>query len=72
MSIADAMATNGMKEAGFEYINLDGEPLSVAAITISVSNVAMFKYMKIVGLVTETLMETLSQIWTDFQSRNNT
>ena len=25
MSIADAMASNGMKEAGYEYINLDGE-----------------------------------------------
>lgn len=25
MSIADAMATNGMKEVGYEYINLDGE-----------------------------------------------
>ena len=24
MSIADAMATNGMKELGYEYINLDG------------------------------------------------
>lgn len=24
MSIADTMATNGMKEAGYEYINLDG------------------------------------------------
>jgi len=24
MSVADAMATNGMKELGFEYINLDG------------------------------------------------
>ena len=27
MSIADAMASNGMKELGYEYINLDGEPL---------------------------------------------
>lgn len=25
MSIADAMASNGMKEAGYEYINLDGK-----------------------------------------------
>lgn len=25
MSIADAMATNGMKELGYEYINMDGE-----------------------------------------------
>ena len=25
MSIADAMATNGMKELGYEYINFDGE-----------------------------------------------
>ena len=25
MSIADAMASNGMKELGYEYINLDGE-----------------------------------------------
>ena len=25
MSIADAMATNGMKEAGYEYINFDGK-----------------------------------------------
>ena len=25
MAIADAMATNGMKEAGYEYINMDGE-----------------------------------------------
>ena len=24
MSIADAMETNGMKDAGYEYINLDG------------------------------------------------
>ena len=24
MSVADAMATNGMKEIGYEYINLDG------------------------------------------------
>lgn len=24
MSIADAMASNGMKDAGYEYINLDG------------------------------------------------
>lgn len=24
MSIADTMATNGMKEVGYEYINLDG------------------------------------------------
>ena len=24
MSIADAMATNGMKQVGYEYINLDG------------------------------------------------
>ena len=26
MSIADAMATNGMKEMGYEYINFDGKP----------------------------------------------
>ena len=25
MSIADAMATNGMKELGYEYINFDGK-----------------------------------------------
>ena len=25
MSIADAMAENGMKDLGYEYINLDGE-----------------------------------------------
>ena len=25
MSIADAMASNGMKEAGYEYINMDGK-----------------------------------------------
>ena len=25
MSIADAMATNGMKEMGYEYINFDGK-----------------------------------------------
>ena len=25
MSIADAMASNGMKEAGYEYINFDGK-----------------------------------------------
>ena len=24
MEVADAMATNGMKELGYEYINLDG------------------------------------------------
>jgi len=24
MSIADAMASNGMKELGYEYINMDG------------------------------------------------
>ena len=24
MKIADAMASNGMKDAGYEYINLDG------------------------------------------------
>ena len=24
MSVADAMASNGMKDAGYEYINLDG------------------------------------------------
>ena len=24
MSVADAMSTNGMKELGYEYINLDG------------------------------------------------
>jgi len=24
MSIADAMETNGMKDAGYQYINLDG------------------------------------------------
>ena len=28
MSVADAMATNGMKEMGYEYINLDGRSLS--------------------------------------------
>ena len=28
MSIADAMATNGMKEVGYEYINLDGVLIS--------------------------------------------
>ena len=27
MSIADAMATNGMKELGYEYINFDGKIL---------------------------------------------
>lgn len=26
MGIADAMASNGMKDAGYEYINLDGIP----------------------------------------------
>ena len=31
MSIADTMATNGMKEAGYEYINLDGACVSVSA-----------------------------------------
>ena len=25
MAIADAMASNGMKELGYQYINLDGE-----------------------------------------------
>lgn len=25
MSVADAMAENGMKDLGYEYINLDGE-----------------------------------------------
>lgn len=25
MSVADAMAENGMKDMGYEYINLDGE-----------------------------------------------
>ena len=24
MSVADAMASNGMKDVGYEYINLDG------------------------------------------------
>ena len=26
-SVADAMASNGMREAGYEYINLDGESI---------------------------------------------
>lgn len=25
MSVADAMATNGMKDAGYEYINIAGK-----------------------------------------------
>lgn len=28
MSIADVMANNGMKEAGYEYINLDGKAVA--------------------------------------------
>ena len=27
MSVADAMSTNGMKELGYEYVNLDGNTL---------------------------------------------
>ena len=30
MSIADAMASNGMKDAGYEYINLDGTIVNMA------------------------------------------
>ena len=32
MSIADAMATNGMKEMGYEYINFDGKAMLTATI----------------------------------------
>ena len=32
MKIADAMASNGMKDAGYEYINLDG--MVVASINV--------------------------------------
>lgn len=32
MSIADTMATNGMKEAGYEYINLDGAGMLFASV----------------------------------------
>jgi len=31
-AVADAMATNGMKELGYEYINLDGESMNVLAV----------------------------------------
>lgn len=31
MEIADAMASNGMKELGYEYINMDGTTYRVDA-----------------------------------------
>jgi len=34
MSIADAMASNGMKEAGYEYINMDGERRGTGKATV--------------------------------------
>ena len=34
MSIADAMATNGMKELGYEYINFDGEYVTIIYIQL--------------------------------------
>ena len=34
MNIADAMATNGMKEMGYEYINFDGKAKAMLTATI--------------------------------------
>ena len=36
MSIADAMATNGMKELGYKYINFDGEQQSIDLVDRSI------------------------------------
>ena len=66
MSIADAMATNGMKEMGYEYINFDGKVMLTATIKhnyytrgrgLILVHVYLFDVIKfqIAGLIPETL-----------------
>ena len=35
--MADAMASNGMKELGYEYINLDGKNLKITRIAFFIT-----------------------------------
>ena len=60
MSIADAMATNGMKELGYEYINLDGRHTMKLIISWSIHTlcVMFFCNAQTAGQTIVTLMET--------------
>ena len=42
MSIADAMATNGMKEMGYEYINFDGKAKLIATMNFRSTHLLLF------------------------------
>ena len=58
MSAADAMAANGMKEVGYEYIIISGEHTHAHALTILEYIIIMYPF-QIAGPTIETLMECL-------------
>ncbi len=69
MEIADAMATNGMKELGYEYINLDGTPMNVIDTFTSSHMKLCYDCVQIAGLTRETPQATFYQIQVDSQSK---
>ena len=69
MSVADAMASNGMKDAGYEYINLDGTTVANSYLTNLV--VSSRDTIQIVGQITEMTMALLYQTKIDFLSKTD-
>lgn len=70
MSIADAMATNGMKEMGYEYINFDGKHALILQLMPQARVVVSYLNMWGIREGDKSSLNIYSDCWADSRDSN--